>query len=143
MLGAQPRCLTKPRHSELSEGSDTLASMLPPQFMPATKAWFEASFAAPTAAQSQGWESISSGNHTLIHAPTGSGKTLAAFLWTIDRLLHEPVPDEVERTRVLYVSPMKALAYDIDRNLRAPLLGIRHAAERIGGDPLPEITTFL
>jgi ATP-dependent Lhr-like helicase len=117
--------------------------MLPPQFMPATKAWFEVSFAAPTEAQSQGWESISSGNHTLIHAPTGSGKTLAAFLWTIDRLLHEPVPEDLERTRVLYVSPMKALAYDIDRNLRAPLLGIRHAAERIGGGSLPEITTFL
>ena len=117
--------------------------MLPPQFMPATRAWFEASFSAPTDAQSEGWASISSGNHTLIHAPTGSGKTLAAFLWTIDRLLHEPLPDDLERTRVLYVSPMKALAYDIDRNLRAPLLGIRHAAERIGGDPLPEITTFL
>jgi ATP-dependent Lhr-like helicase len=117
--------------------------MLPPQFMPATRAWFEASFPAPTEAQAQGWESISSGSHTLIHAPTGSGKTLAAFLWTIDRLLHEPVPDDLGRTRVLYVSPMKALAYDIDRNLRAPLLGIRHAAERIGGEPLPEITTFL
>ncbi len=117
--------------------------MLPPQFMPATQAWFEASFAAPTDAQSQGWDSISSGNHTLIHAPTGSGKTLAAFLWTIDRLLHEPLPDDLERTRVLYISPMKALAYDIDRNLKAPLLGIRHASERIGGDPLPEITTFL
>ncbi len=117
--------------------------MLPSQFMPATKAWFEASFPAPTDAQAQGWQSISSGNHTLIHAPTGSGKTLAAFLWTIDRLLHEPLPEDLERTRVLYVSPMKALAYDIDRNLRAPLLGIRHASERIGGDSLPEITTFL
>ena len=117
--------------------------MIGDQFMPATRAWFEASFPGPTEAQHHGWESISTGAHTLIHAPTGSGKTLAAFLWTIDRLLHEPIPDEAERCRVLYVSPMKALAYDIDRNLRAPLAGIRHASERIGGDPLPELTTFL
>ena len=111
--------------------------------MPATRAWFEASFPRPTEAQRLGWKSISTGANTLIHAPTGSGKTLAAFLWTIDRLLHEPVPDDAERCRVLYISPMKALAYDIDRNLRAPLAGIRHASERIGGDPLPELTTFL
>src|SRR5690606_21241153 len=110
---------------------------------PATRAWFEASFPAPTPAQSRGWEAIASGDHTLIHAPTGSGKTLAAFLWTIDRLLHEPLPPKEERCRVLYISPLKALAYDIDRNLRAPLVGIRQAAERIGAGPLPELTTFL
>ena len=112
-------------------------------FTPATRTWFEASFNEPTKAQDLGWPAIADGDHTLIHAPTGSGKTLAAFLWTLDRLLTDPVPEKLERCRVLYVSPMKALAHDIDRNLRAPLAGIRHAAERLGGDPLPELTTFL
>jgi ATP-dependent Lhr-like helicase len=112
-------------------------------FSPATRTWFEASFPAPTRAQAEGWPAIAAGGHTLIHAPTGSGKTLAAFLWTLDRLLTEPVPERSERCRVLYVSPLKALAHDVDRNLRAPLAGIRHAAERLGGDPLPELTTFL
>ncbi|MFP3914145.1 MAG: DEAD/DEAH box helicase [Actinomycetota bacterium] len=112
-------------------------------FAPPTRAWFQASFPAPTPAQERGWEAIGSGAHTLIHAPTGSGKTLAAFLWTIDRLLHEPLPPHSQRCRVLYISPLKALAYDIDRNLRAPLVGIRQAAERLGGEPLPELTTFL
>lgn len=113
------------------------------RFSPATRAWFNASFAEPTAAQREGWKAISSGRHTLIHAPTGSGKTLAAFLWILDRVLNEPVPHRDQRCRVLYVSPMKALAYDVDRNLRAPLAGIRHAAVRLGGPPLPELTTFL
>lgn len=117
---------------------DPLAS-----FTPATRAWFEASFAAPTPAQAEGWPAIASGEHTLIHAPTGSGKTLAAFLWTLDRLLHEPAPPAAERCRVLYVSPLKALAHDVDRNLRAPLQGIRHAAQRLGQPPPPELTTFL
>ncbi len=112
-------------------------------FSAATRTWFEASFNTPTRAQEQGWPAIARGEHTLIHAPTGSGKTLAAFLWTLDRVLTEPLPDKQERCRVLYVSPMKALAHDVDRNLRAPLAGIRHAAERLGGEPLPQITTFL
>ncbi len=112
-------------------------------FSPPTRAWFEASFPSPTPAQAGGWPAIESGDHTLIHAPTGSGKTLAAFLWTIDRLLREPPPAREERCRVLYVSPLKALAYDIERNLRAPLFGIRHAAERIGSESLPELSTFL
>ncbi|MEX2280630.1 MAG: DEAD/DEAH box helicase, partial [Acidimicrobiia bacterium] len=76
-------------------------------------------------------------------APTGSGKTLAAFLATLDAVLTEPVPAAADRCRILYVSPLKALAHDIDRNLRAPLTGIRHAAERLGLDPLPELSTFL
>ena len=97
-------------------------------FSAATRTWFAATFAEPTKAQAQGWPAIASGGHTLIHAPTGSGKTLAAFLWAIDRLLHEPEPDKQARCRVLYVSPMKALAYDVERNLRAPLVGISHAA---------------
>jgi ATP-dependent helicase Lhr and Lhr-like helicase len=112
-------------------------------FSPATRAWFESSFAGPTEAQRLGWPAIASGSHTLIHAPTGSGKTLAAFLATIDVLLHEPLPSADSRCRVLYISPLKALAHDIDRNLRAPLTGIRHAAERMGLGPMPEIETFL
>jgi ATP-dependent Lhr-like helicase len=112
-------------------------------FSTATRAWFEASFSAPTPAQAGAWPAITSGAHTLVHAPTGSGKTLAAFLWTIDRLLVEPEPDRSERCRVLYVSPLKALAYDIERNLRSPLVGIRHAAARLGLATPPEITTFL
>ncbi len=112
-------------------------------FKPATRAWFDASFPEPTQAQELGWPAIATGASTLIHAPTGSGKTLAAFLWTLDQLLSRPLPDRDKRCRVLYVSPLKALAHDVDRNLRAPLTGIRHAAERLGGDPLPELTTFL
>ena len=112
-------------------------------FSPATTAWFEASFQAPTVAQSAGWKAIADGAHTLIHAPTGSGKTLAAFLWALDGLLHAPIPERAERCRVLYISPLKALAYDVDRNLRAPLRGIRHAAARLELDELPEVTTAL
>ena len=111
-------------------------------FSPATRAWFEASFEAPTEAQEHGWPAIAAGDHTLIHAPTGSGKTLASFLWAIDRLAQEPTPSERERCRVLYVSPMKALAYDIERNLRAPLTGIQLAAERLGA-AVPRITTAI
>ena len=112
------------------------------QFTAATHTWFDGSFEAPTEAQARGWDAIQRGDHTLIHAPTGSGKTLAAFLWAIDRLATEPVPPERERCRVLYVSPMKALAYDIDRNLRAPLTGIQVAAARLGLEA-PKITTAM
>lgn len=112
-------------------------------FTAATRTWFQASFPTPTRAQLEGWPAIAEGKHTLIHAPTGSGKTLAAFLWTLDRLLTEPQPERDRRCRVLYISPLKALAHDVDRNLRAPLAGIRHAAQRLGGDPPPELTTFL
>jgi ATP-dependent Lhr-like helicase len=105
-------------------------------FSAATRAWFEGAFAVPTQAQAQAWQSIGQGNDTLVVAPTGSGKTLAAFLWAIDRLASAPVPaDRKQRTRVLYVSPLKALAVDIERNLRSPLTGIRQAAQRLG---LPE-----
>jgi len=105
-------------------------------FSEATRAWFSASFAAPTPAQAQAWASIGRGDNTLVIAPTGSGKTLAAFLWAIDRLASEPVPaDPRQRCRVLYVSPLKALAVDVQRNLRSPLTGIGHAARRLG---LPE-----
>src|SRR6476646_8562014 len=84
--------------------------------------WFEASFEGPTPAQTGGWEAISSGAHTLICAPTGSGKTLASFLWGIDRLSR--AGDQPPGVKLVYVSPLKALSYDIERNLRAPLKGI-------------------
>ena len=84
--------------------------------------WFEASFEGPTPAQTGGWEAISSGAHTLICAPTGSGKTLASFLWGIDRLSR--AGDQPPGVKLVYVSPLKALSYDIERNLRAPLRGI-------------------
>jgi ATP-dependent helicase Lhr and Lhr-like helicase len=89
-------------------------------FTPAVREWFERAFEAPTPAQEQAWPAIATGEHVLISAPTGSGKTLAAFLWGLDRLSREPA----DHTRLVYVSPLKALAYDVDRNLRAPLRGI-------------------
>ncbi len=104
-------------------------------FSPATRAWFDGAFAEPTQAQAGAWRAIGKGEDTLVVAPTGSGKTLAAFLWAIDKLAAVPPPaDPKRRTRVLYVSPLKALAVDIERNLRAPLTGIGHAAHRLGLD---------
>jgi ATP-dependent Lhr-like helicase len=100
------------------------------RFAPATRSWFEGTFPAPTPAQAQAWEAIADGDHTLVIAPTGSGKTLAAFLWAIDRLAHEPA--ERPGTRVLYISPLKALAIDVERNLRTPLAGIARIADRDG-----------
>jgi len=94
--------------------------------------WFLSSFGAPTKPQELGWPPIAAGESTLLLAPTGSGKTLAAFLAAIDRLLFEPVPPKSARCRVLYISPLRALAVDVERNLRAPLVGITHAAERAG-----------
>ncbi|WP_170211707.1 ATP-dependent helicase [Saccharothrix australiensis] len=105
-------------------------------FSPATRQWFAGAFAAPTAAQAGAWEAAAAGEHALVIAPTGSGKTLAAFLWALDRLASTPPPEEPrQRCRVLYVSPLKALAVDVERNLRAPLAGIRQAAHRLS---LPE-----
>src|SRR5256886_15028472 len=94
------------------------------QFSERTRAWFEGAFEAPTPAQEQAWPAISAGEHVLLSAPTGSGKALAAFLWGLDRLAAEPSPADERRTRLVYVSPLKALSYDIERNLRAPLKGI-------------------
>ena len=105
------------------------------RFAPATREWFSQAFAAPTPAQVGAWEGFEAGDHTLVVAPTGSDKTLAAFLSSIDRLLHEPPPVPTDRklgTRVLYVSPLKALAVDVERNLRSPLVGITQAAARRG-----------
>src|SRR5947208_1121585 len=110
------------------------------EFGTATRAWFQAAFAAPTAAQAGAWAAIGAGRHALVVAPTGSGKTLAAFLWSLDKLATEPAPtDPTRRCRVLYVSPLKALAVDVERNLRAPLTGIRQAAARLGLPP-PDIS---
>ena len=120
-------------------------------FGPATRHWFDQAFAAPTEVQRRGWERIHAGEHTLLIAPTGSGKTLAAFLYALDRLTHEPrrdfdsapersrpeaarpdqrapAPSDEPGARVVYVSPLKALVYDIERNLRTPLAGIARAA---------------
>jgi ATP-dependent helicase Lhr and Lhr-like helicase len=103
------------------------------RFSEATRAWFTGAFVQPTPAQDGAWDAISSGDHALVVAPTGSGKTLAAFLWSLDRLAAAPPPvDEQHRCRVLYVSPLKALAVDVERNLRAPLAGIGQAAARLG-----------
>ena len=108
-------------------------------FSAPTRAWFAEAFAEPTLAQVLGWQAISAGRHTLLHAPTGSGKTLAAFLWCLDRLFTDAKPRARERRlRVLYISPLKALTYDVERNLRAPLAGIRRTAERLGIE-LPEV----
>ncbi|MDY7086541.1 MAG: ATP-dependent helicase [Actinomycetota bacterium] len=113
------------------------------QFGPATREWFTAAFAAPTAAQTGAWRAVGAGRNALVVAPTGSGKTLAAFLWSLDRLAREPVPEDPKRRcRVLYVSPLKALAVDVERNLRAPLTGIRQAAGRLGLTP-PDITVSM
>lgn len=104
-------------------------------FSAPVRAWFESAFEAPTPAQAGGWAAIAAGRHTLIHAPTGSGKTLAAFLWCLDRLVRDPSPEPTRgrpgSVRILYVSPLKALTYDVERNLRAPLHGIALAAKQL------------
>ncbi|MEO6826881.1 MAG: ATP-dependent helicase [Microbacteriaceae bacterium] len=134
------------------------------QFSPATREWFAGAFDAPTDAQVGAWTAIAGGSHALVVAPTGSGKTLAAFLWAVDRLIqtdHEvgsapassgvkptaraektsrrPEPARSSQTRVLYISPLKALAIDVERNLRAPLVGITQTAKRLGSAP-PTVT---
>ncbi|MFI9615285.1 ATP-dependent helicase [Streptomyces sp. NPDC052023] len=105
-------------------------------FSPATRGWFTGAFSAPTAAQAGAWQAIGEGSDVLVVAPTGSGKTLAAFLAALDQLTSAPHPaDPRKRCRVLYVSPLKALAVDVERNLRSPLTGIRQESVRLG---LPE-----
>ena len=112
-------------------------------FGDATREWFAAAFAGPTPAQAGAWKAISAGRNALVVAPTGSGKTLAAFLWSLDRLAAEGPPTEkLRRCRVLYVSPLKALAVDVERNLRTPLAGMRQAAARLGL-PAPDVTVAM
>src|SRR2546427_5968345 len=101
-------------------------------FHPAVRAWFAAAFEAPTRPQALGWPAMARGESTLILAPTGSGKTLTAFLWCLERLMFAPQPEKAARCRVLYVSPLKALAVDVERNLRAPLAGIAQVASALG-----------
>jgi ATP-dependent Lhr-like helicase len=101
-------------------------------FHPAVRQWFTGAFDAPTRPQALGWPPIARGESTLILAPTGSGKTLAAFLWCLERLMFAPQPEKAARCRVLYVSPLKALAVDVERNLRAPLAGIAQVASALG-----------
>ncbi|MGI9605868.1 MAG: Lhr family helicase [Acidimicrobiales bacterium] len=108
-------------------GDDVLSSFSEP-----VRSWFSASFSEPTPPQWLGWPTITTGENTLILSPTGSGKTLAAFLWGIDRLMTEAVPEREARTRLLYISPLRALAVDVEKNLRSPIRGITHAAERLG-----------
>ncbi|MDE0163064.1 MAG: DEAD/DEAH box helicase [Acidimicrobiaceae bacterium] len=107
--------------------ADPLAAFSEP-----TRAWFASAFLAPTPPQVEGWPAIAAGDHTLVCAPTGTGKTLAAFLWAIDRLMAQGHGASDSGTRVLYVSPLRALAVDVEKNLRAPLHGIQLAAERLG-----------
>ena len=102
------------------------------RFAPAVRRWFQESFAEPTRAQKKGWPPILAGSSTLLLAPTGSGKTLAAFLAAIDRLMFSAEPPKAQRCRVLYVSPLKALAVDVEKNLRAPIAGVAAVAQREG-----------
>ncbi|WP_443669349.1 ATP-dependent helicase [Gordonia liuliyuniae] len=108
------------------------------RMQPATRRWFTGAFARPTPVQSGAWDAIANGDDTLVVAPTGSGKTLAAFLWAIDTLTRDP---DTERSgvSVLYISPLKALGVDVERNLAAPLTGIAHAAAELGAPP-PSVT---
>ncbi|MFS2242167.1 DEAD/DEAH box helicase [Microbacterium sp. OR16] len=118
------------------------------RFTPATQDWFRGAFDAPTPAQAGAWDAISAGRNALVVAPTGSGKTLSAFLWAIDSVFRERTADSAAtadaeeraaRTRVLYISPLKALGVDVERNLRSPLIGIGQSARRLGV-AAPDIT---
>ena len=135
----------------------TSAASVLSKFTPATREWFEGAFTAPTAAQTGAWDAVSQGSNALVVAPTGSGKTLAAFLWALDSFIaaarNAPQPPEPapaggrktgnrtpkRKTKVLYISPLKALGVDVERNLRAPLIGITQTAKRLGL-PAPSIT---
>ena len=120
-------------------------------FSAPTAAWFRSAFAAPTDAQAGAWQAIAAGRHALVVAPTGSGKTLSAFLWALDRVFREGASHDAlpgfegqtrktkRRTKILYISPLKALGVDVERNLQSPLVGITQAAKRLGVDP-PEVS---
>ncbi len=110
-------------------------------FHPITAKWFRAVFDAPTAPQVEGWPAIARGESTLILAPTGTGKTLTAFLWCLDKLMMKTAPEAERGCRVVYLSPLKALAADVERNLRSPLVGIANMAKREGVEVrMPEIS---
>ena len=141
LIGAtSPRLPAKTVGPPAHDGAVTAPSSALQGFSPATRDWFAGAFAAPTPAQEGAWAAAQAGRHALVVAPTGSGKTLAAFLWALDRLASGPPPESPQhRCRVLYVSPLKALAVDVQRNLRSPLAGIRQAAQRLGL-PVPDVT---
>src|SRR3954447_16591479 len=106
--------------------------MVMERFSAAVREWFTAAFPEPTAAQAQGWPAIAAGQHTLICAPTGSGKTLAAFLWGTAQRVSAPAPEPKERRPgLLCLSPLRPLAFDVEKTLRSPLAGIRLAADRL------------
>src|SRR3989475_8501482 len=110
-----------------------------PEFLPFVRQWFESTFSEATPPQRDGWEAIASGRDTLIVAPTGSGKTLASFLWALDHLHRLGAEGRLEdRVYIIYVSPLRALNNDIEKNLREPLHGIRAAAAEAGLRP-PEV----
>jgi len=124
---------SEPLHEPQDPAPDVAPANPLDLFHPAVRDWFSAVFNGPTRPQILGWPAIARGDSTLILAPTGTGKTLAAFLWCINRLMFSTdKPPEESRCRVLYISPIKALAVDVERNLRAPLVGIAQAAQRLG-----------
>jgi ATP-dependent Lhr-like helicase len=108
-------------------------------FHPIIQEWFRTTFSSPTLAQELGWPQINKGDHTLIFAPTGSGKTLAAFLWSIEQIMFAPLPKKTERCRVLYISPLKALAVDVERNLRLPISQITDKAGKMPAIHIPTV----
>src|SRR5712675_3631994 len=125
-----------PLHDLAAAGEASLAL-----FHPITAKWFRAVVDAPTAPQVEGWPAIARGESTLILAPTGTGKTLTAFLWCLDRLMMRMAPEVERGCRVVYLSPLKALAADVERNLRSPLVGIANMAKREGVEVrMPEIS---
>ena len=125
-------------------GDDGLMGDVLDRFTPATQDWFRGAFPEPTPAQAGAWNAISAGKHALVVAPTGSGKTLSAFLWAIDSVFRERTEQPARardgsRTRILYISPLKALGVDVERNLRSPLIGIGQSARRLGVEA-PSVT---
>ncbi|MUK01484.1 DEAD/DEAH box helicase [Vibrio cholerae] len=158
LFGEPGRCAAA-RSSVGGLGHDEGVTQVLTRFTPATHEWFAGAFSEPTPAQEGAWSAISAGSNALVVAPTGSGKTLAAFLWALDQLIASADPDDgvddapptgtkgsrttakkpKRSTRVLYISPLKALGVDVERNLRAPLIGITQTAKRLGL-PAPSIT---